>query len=182
MDFSNLFSNYSRSFGSPNVPVGNVVQDPSGTTWGPAVTRLTKTPINFTTGKAMDNPTDLGEYYPQGDKAKTITVNPLLDDPHETIRHESIHALMDQLPLKQQANIATSAPNFLSIANVVGRQAAGIPEIEVPAYMGSSPTSKFLGVSDDDRNAFVNHIQQTLMNLNPSMGNTFQRLLQSGQK
>lgn len=176
MDISNLFSNYASTFGSGKSSNGPVITP--GTTWGPAVTRLTHTPISFTTN-SLDAANAVGQF----DPAKgSITVNPTINDPSETIRHESIHALLNQLPPGQESNISASAPNYGSIANVLGRQVGGNTVQEVPAYMASSPTSKFLGVSNADRDQYVDHIQKVLMQLHPTLGTTLQRLIQSGQK
>jgi hypothetical protein len=64
-----------------------------GQTYGPAVSRITRTPINFT--DQMSAAKNAGEYDPA---TKAMTVNPRIDDAGETVRHESIHALLDQVP------------------------------------------------------------------------------------
>ncbi len=179
MDLASLFSSYMSNFGrSPSA--GGPIRDSSGTTYGPAMTRLTRTPLSFTDNpRAFQTPGAIGEYNPN---SKSIMVNPTINDPGETIRHESIHALLGRMPQQQQSDVAVGAPNYGAIANTLSKQVAGQMYQEVPAYMGSSPTSKFLGVSQKDRDDYLQHTRDVLMQLHPEIGAHFQRLLDSGNR
>jgi hypothetical protein len=177
-----LLADYAQRFSaSPHA----TVQD-GATSYGPAQTRLTHTPINFTTNtNDMVRPEDIGEYNPNTDR---MMVNPIINDPSETVRHESIHAVLNRINAQQEAKIAQSAPNFESIANSIYKIANNNSAFktsaaqEVPAYMGAAGYSQFKGVSDEQHDVYLRSVRDQLMRINPEAGATFQRLLDAGRR
>lgn len=134
-----------------------------------AVTRVTRTPIKFT--DKLSDSKDYGEYDPQ---TKTISINPNApSDLGTMIRHESIHALMDQVPGSGQ--MAAQSAGYPDIA----KQMAGVggdPTHESVAYMGSYPTSQILGISDRLREAFLDDFGTKLAAAAPDKASTWNRL------
>lgn len=146
-----------------------VMRTAPGETYGPAVSRITRTPIRFTENlsAAQNN----GEYDPA---TKTIAINPKAQSDVPTmIRHESIHALMDQVPGSGQ--MAAQSSGFPDIA----KQMAGVggdPSHEAVAYLGSYPTSQFRGLSDQIREGFLNDFGSKLSAADPVRGSAWSRL------
>lgn len=139
-----------------------------GTTYGPAVTRISRTPVSY--GDLPPNRS--GEFYP--DK-NTIKIDPNKGNVPQVTRHESIHAILNQLP-QAGAPQTTSAPGFMDIARRIQGQVAGDVENEVPAYMGQSPQSQFYGISDNDRNAYMQGLVGQLQKLDPNISTKMQKL------
>lgn len=144
------------------------VRTADGTTYGPAVSLVTRTPIEY--GNLPPNRS--GEYYP--DK-KSIKIDPNKGNVSQVTRHESVHALLDQLPQSGQPQ-ATSAPGFMDIARRIQGTVAGDVENEVPAYMAQSPTSQFYGINNSQRNEYMRGLVEQLNKLDPTLGQKMQRL------
>lgn len=145
-----------------------------GQSYGPAVSRITRTPINFT--DQMSAAKNAGEYDPS---TKAITVNPRIDDPGETVRHESIHALLDRVP--QSSAIAGSSSGYPEIQQVLSR-VGGDPRHEVPAYLGSAAGSQFVGLTDQMRQQFLDDFTRRLRLANSGASAQFQRVMDSSAK
>ena len=148
-----------------------VVRTADGTTYGPAQSLVSRTPIDFDEDMPANRQ---GEYFPQTNR---IHVNPNSKGfpVSQVLKHEQVHALLQTLP-NGGASQTTSAPGFMDIARRLQGTRAGNVEDEVPAYMAQSPTSEFYGVSDDQRNAYVNGLTQQLQKLDPTLAAKFQRL------
>lgn len=148
-----------------------VVQGADGTTYGPAQSRISRTPIEFT----EDMPAlRQGEYFPQSDK---IRVNPNSKGfpVHQVLKHEQIHAILSKLP-QEGVPQSTSAPGYSDIAQRIQGAVQGNPADEVPAYMGQSQTPGFYGISPEQRNAYIQGLQQQLTKLDPKIADRFARL------
>lgn len=137
------------------------------TTYGPSMSRVTRTPIRFA---PSDNK---GEYDPA---TKGITIDPTkTTNVPATVRHESIHALLDSVP--GAAAMATQSAGFPDIAKNITGGMGNAPD-EVPAYLGSYPTSQFLNMSEQARQAFLNDFRQRLAAAAPGQAQQFDRLQQ----
>lgn len=139
-----------------------------GTTYGPAMSRVTRTPIEY--GELP--PHRSGEFYPDKD---SIKIDPNKGNVPQVTRHEQIHALLNKLPMAG-APQTTSAPGFMDIARVIQPQIAGDIENEVPAYMGQQSNSGFYGISDAQRNQYMQGLVGQLQKLDPSIAQKMQRL------
>lgn len=144
------------------------MQTEPGVTYGPAVTRISRTPIEY--GELPPNRS--GEFYPD---RKSIKVDPRKGNVHTVTRHEQIHAILDNLPMGG-APQTTSAPGFMDIARVIQPQVAGEMEHEVPAYMGQQQNSNFYGISDNQRNMYMQGLMGQLQKLDPAIAQKMLRL------
>lgn len=149
----------------------HVVQGTNGTTYGPAQARISRSPIEFTEDMPQQRQ---GEYFPQTD---TIRVNPNSTGfpIHQVLKHEQIHAVLSKLPGEGTPQ-STSAPGYQEIASRVQGNVQGNMGDEVPAYMGQSQTPGFYGISPEQRNAYIQGLQQQLMKLDPKIAERFSRL------
>jgi hypothetical protein len=147
------------------------VRTEPGVTYGPAVSLVSRTPIDFDENMPANRQ---GEYFPGTNR---IHVNPNSKGfpTSQVLKHEQIHAILSQLP-QGGAPQTTSAPGFMDIARRIQGTRAGDVQDEVPAYMAQSPTSQFYGVSDDQRNAYVQGLAAQLQKLDPGLAARFQRL------
>ncbi len=139
-----------------------------GVTYGPAVSLVTRTPVEY--GELPPNRS--GEYYPD---SKSIKIDPRKGNVSRVTRHEQIHALLDRLP-QSGAPQATSAPDFMNIARSLQGTVAGDMQNEVPAYMAQQPNSGFYGISDLQRNNYIQGLAAQLQKLDPNIASKFQRL------
>jgi hypothetical protein len=155
--------------------IAALLQDPSsylspGEDFRPAATRISRTPLVFQKIREKQS----GQYDPS---TKSITVDPFkADDIQGTIRHESIHALLDRLP--NQDSLTTAQPGYSNIAAAVARVAGGNPAHEVPAYLGSAPNSQIPGIPDSVRNSYMGGLVQALFKLDPALA---RKITQLGQ-
>ena len=141
-----------------------VMRTEPGQTYGPAVTRITRTPVSFAPGA------NKGEYDPA---TKTIAIDPTKStDVPATTRHESIHALLDQVPGSQA--MAAQSTGYGDIAKHFAGM--GDPRDEAPAYLGAYPTSQFLGLGDQTRQAFLDDLGRRIKGASPSQATTWDRL------
>jgi len=150
-----------------------IIRTADGETYGPAQSLVSRTPIEYTEDMP---PNRQGEYFPQ---TNSIHINPKSKGfpINEVTRHEQIHAILNNLPQAGTPQ-TTSAPGFMDIARTIQGTRAGNVEDEVPAYMAQSPTSEFYGVSDQQRNAYVQGLLRQLQKLDPTIAARFQRLSQ----
>lgn len=141
-----------------------VMRTEPGQTYGPAVSRITRTPITFAPGA------NKGEYDPA---TKTISIDPTkTTDLGATTRHESIHALLDQVPAAPQ--IAANSAGYGDIQKFFSG-GMGNPRDEAPAYLGAGG-AQFMGLSDTLRKAFLDDFQERLGGASPQAAQTFQRV------
>lgn len=166
MNLSDLISNLmSKKF--------SALQTEPGVTYGPAVSRSSRTPIQY--GSLPANRS--GEFNPQTD---TIKIDPIKGNVPAVTRHESVHALLSKLPNSGTAQ-SQAAPGFSSIAERMHGSVAGNMEDEVPAYMAMQPKPQFYGISDDQRNAYMQGLVGQLQKLDPSIASKMQQLSQRSQ-
>lgn len=142
-----------------------------GTTYGPAVSLISRTPIEY--GELPANRS--GEFYP--DK-NSIKIDPTKGNVSRVTKHEQVHALLNNFRAGA-APQTTSAPGFMDIARRMQGTVAGNMEDEVPAYMAQSPTSGVYGISDQQRNDYMNGLVGQLQKLDPNIAAKLQRLSQS---
>ena len=138
-----------------------------GVTYGPAVSLVSRTPISY----EELPPNRSGEFFPD---TKTIRIDPRKGNVSKVTRHEQIHAILDKLPM-EGAPQTTSAPGFMDIARRIQGSAAGQMENEVPAYMGAQ-NSQFYGISDEQRNAYMQGLVAQLQKLDPNIAQKMMRL------
>jgi hypothetical protein len=174
-----------------------VLQDgQEGVSYGPAMARRTRTPINFSRNEdpGLSGNTDPGNHLqflaslapmmkrfaPTG----TINVYPNSDENKvpgglsDTIRHEEVHALMhgsDVIGRLFGSDFSKIAPNDKEINNLAPyiKNRTGDPKLEIPAYA----TQK--GVyPEDQRQAFIQAFSQRLAASNPRAAQIYQLLTQ----
>jgi hypothetical protein len=149
-----------------------VVQGADGTTYGPAQSRISRTPIEFS--ENMPSARTQGEFIPAENR---IRMNPNSKGfpINQVLRHEQIHAVLNGLP---NAGVpqAEAAPGFSDIAQRVQGAATGNMGDEVPAYMGQSQTPGFYGISPEQRNAYIQGLQSQLVKLDPKIAERFAKL------
>jgi len=149
----------------------STVRTADGTTYGPAVSLVTRTPIDYT----EDMPSNRqGEYFPKDNKIR-INPNSKGFPTKQVLRHEQVHALLQGLP-QAGAPQTTSAPGFMDIARNIQGTRAGDVQDEVPAYMAQSPTSQFYGISDQQRNDYMKGLMDQLTKLDPGIAAKMTRL------
>jgi len=136
-----------------------------GLTYGPAVSRISRTPIRIN-----PNQTQSGLFDPE---SGVISINPNGGMEYgNTVRHESIHALLSKL---KNPEIGQTIPGFNEIAPAL-KNVGGTISHEVPAYMGAAPNSQFIGVSDKQRNDYVTGLVNAVQKLDPEIGKRLARL------
>lgn len=141
-----------------------VMRTEPGQTYGPAVSRITRTPISFAPG------VNKGEYDPA---TRSISIDPTKStDVGATIRHESIHALLDKVPGAPQMAAASTGYGDLQKFFSGGM---GDPRYEAPAYLGAGG-AQFLGLSDVVRKSFLDDFQNRLAAANPQAAQSFERV------
>lgn len=184
MDFQKLLDDLRNSFSSmPDLSKRPIRTEP-GVDYGPgmSMSRITRTPINWVRNMPDNNTRAMGEYDPS---TKGISIDPVKANDYtsvaETVRHESIHALLDKLPNEAKTLssinilpyfIKRIAPQLSPGSNVAG---------EIPAYLGAQPYSAFKGVSDEDRQMYVRILHQRLQQEDPDLAYKFKRILESGE-
>lgn len=156
-------------------PNGAVWTDPS-TSYGPAQSRYTHTPINFVNSGA---PTQAGEYTGSGGVGQ-ITINPNVaankGGVGTVIKHESIHALLDRLPDATQQSLAQAQPGYQAVANTLSPIVSGHMPYEVPAYMGSSKQG-YLGLPQTTQDQYTQALADHLNRNYPDIGKIFQQIM-----
>lgn len=146
--------------------------DPS-TTYGPAQSRITRTPINFTNQGDQWG----GLYDPNSNQ---ITVNPNnTGDVGRTVRHESVHAVMSNPQVQTAANqgpqmqsAIASMPHFIGdpTAEAASYISQNQPGMRVP---GSNITSNWPNAT---RNGALDEMMSNVRNMSPSSADQLQRL------
>jgi len=164
MDFSNLISNLL----SKKLVTARTAD---GTTYGPAESLVTHTPITY---GSLPGAGYAGDFNPQ---TNTIKIDPSKGNVSQITKHEQVHALLNRLP---NAGVAQtqSAPGYQNIATRLNGTVQGNLPDEVPAYMAQSPTSQTYGVSDAQRNAYMQGLVGQLQKLDPTIAAKLQRLSQ----
>lgn len=146
----------------------STVRTSDGTTYGPAVSLVSHTPIEY--GELPPNRS--GEFYP--DK-NSIKIDPNKGNVSRVTKHEQVHALLNNFRAGGAAQ-TTSAPNFMDIARRIQGTVAGNMEDEVPAYMAQQPTSGVYGISDQQRNEYMNGLVDQLQKLDPNIAAKMKRI------
>lgn len=168
------------------------VRDSNGTTYGPAVTRRTRVPIEF--GK-FDNEQQSGgfsgpslvpqilnllSFLPSSMRSNgSIKIDPTSPDNtnlHKSINHEEIHSLLQDLSFSGSLDHLQSAnPLYKAIASkLTGR--GGDPIQEVPAYMGAFEPAQNPGVEQSQRDSYVNYLANQLFKLDPKLASKYRSL------
>lgn len=141
------------------------VSSDGSTTYGPAVSRLTRTPIDFgpTDGKA-------GSY-----DGQRMLVDPSAASVPEVVSHESVHALLTPALLAA----ATSGPQAQSMLGVMPKF-AGDAQAEMPAYLATGEINRLPAggrVSPSTRAGALSEVIANLARQNPAAARTFNRLV-----
>lgn len=187
MDLVNSAREYMR-------PGSTAVWTKPGQSYGPAVSRLTRTPINFKDDPLHPNLS--GEFNTVPDNFLTrilpkslqdtsqITVYPKAKDTTDissSIRHEDTHATLDSLSRKDFLNLADRNPAYDLIEKKLGQAGrGGFAPAEVPAYMAETDPSNPYKISPDLRNAYVKRMIDQLSSIDPSMSQTYAKLARMG--
>jgi len=148
----------------------------NGVTYGPAVTRVSRTPIRFVNGFSGE-PNLQGRY----DNGRIVVapqkaLNYYGDNAgvSDVVKHESMHALMDQMPVSDQYAVAQSPANYSTIAPVVSMGFNGDPRDEVPAQMAQQTHSL---VVPQQRDKYLSSFMDTLQAHDPSLAGKISQLL-----
>lgn len=115
---------------------------------------------------------------PQNRGAMYITPN--RKDPKDTtatVRHETIHSLLDQAGVSDAdyVNLLHSNPNRGDLARsfLMGNRGGDIPQ-ELPAYLGQYHDTEMPGVNPAHRQGYLDQLAKMLLQKDPS-GNTLQK-------
>lgn len=177
-DLANLFKDQTR--------IGAMaVTDPrTGTTYGPAQSRYTRTNQQF-----IDDPTDRdsGHYYPQTKLKPAIEriniTSPDITDVPAAIRHEDTHALLSGLSHDQLQSVGQNNPAMQQVVDYLqkaGRQ--GWAGQEVPAYMAENDPNATFGIPGTLRNLYLQHMVQQLGTINPVLSKKYKTISGYGGK
>ena len=167
------------------IPVGNVIKV-GGETYGPAVTRISRTPLSFSTTEFKDLPGTQGQYLGQGPGLPPeIIIDPAASrsaygSVGPVIRHESIHAAMDHLPDEMQRDIAVSQPGYRKIANKLEKRWDGYMPVEVPAQMGQGGASGIGANRDvpiDKQKSYMSSFMDSLQAVDPEVAGMVGRII-----
>lgn len=165
-----------------------VLQD--GVSYGPAMSRRTRTPISFQEGSSSLN----GQFAPGNPLQNLVSLLPMLQrlkptgnitiypkSPEnagspgnigKTIRHEDIHALISQLQTDPTADATLPPGSFNSLAPYI-KNRSGNPVNEIPAYASEPGT-----YPEDKRQAFIQQMVAQLSKSNPKAAQIYQSLTQ----
>lgn len=166
-----------------------VLQD--GVSYGPAISRRTRTPISFQEGSPDNlngqftpgNPVQsLASLIPFLQKLKptgSITIFPKSPENLKdsgavgrTIRHEDIHALLSQLQTDPTSLPSLPEGSLNSLSPYI-KNRSGDPTREIPAYASES------GVfPEDQRKAFIDAMTAKIASSNPRAAQIYQSLTQ----
>ena len=151
-----------------------------GETYGPAIARFSRTPIDFVK-EFPGEPGKAGEFY---SKDNRIEVSPesaknLFGRDYgvgDTIKHESTHAIMSPESYIVQEGIARSQPGFSRISKAVSSKFEGPPGLEVPAQMAMR---HYLvpGVTQQQRDDYMSHFIDSLQAMNPEAAGKLGRMI-----
>lgn len=164
---------------------------PNGISYGPAVSRITRTPITF--GNINDDPQQSGNFEQPNIATQllnlipalrqkigqgSIQINPYSADNINTgtsIKHEEIHALLNNLNFTgKMEELAKNNPYYKQVASkLAGR--GGDPTLETPAYMGAFDSSQ-TPAPQQDRDNYVTYLGKQLVKIDPDMAAKFARL------
>lgn len=160
------------------------------TTYGPAQTAITRTPIDFTSlpkgkmGQTLAEPslmtmlTSLFSGRGLGPTGQTIYVDPSQPDMHRTILHEEVHAALD--PLENSgvlAKLNADNPFYNEIASRMSPSDLGrYPNSEVAAYTVTRDprlNTQYLNPDSDIQpswiDGYINALSNGLKSLNPKL-------------
>ena len=155
-------------------------------TYGPAQSRRSRTPIKFDTSES-----NAGKFTPPGEPTSTferilsvlpvlknfvnptgqITINPNnANDPEQTIRHESVHALLSNANESGQLDQLNAQNPFYqkivnSLTSPISASPAGTSQ-EIPAYALSGEGSK-VGMDAPATQGYINNLIKQFSKLDP---------------
>ena len=153
----------------------------NSTTYGPAQSRRTRTPIEFTSSEE-----NAGRYTPPSDfqqflskipllgqlinSAGTIKVNPAnTSDINRVVKHESVHALLNPLfQSGQLEQLNNQNPAYSPIAAKIMSSGVGDPNAEAPAY-STTGESGMIGVTNPLSSQYIDNLKQQLFKLDPKL-------------
>lgn len=164
------------------------LSDSNGITYGPAVTRKTRVPIEFS---RFDDREQSGTYngpslIPQllnllpfiPHSTGSIKIDPTSPDNtnlHKSINHEEIHSLLQDLSFTGSLDkLQSQNPYYKTIASKLSGR-GGDPIQEVPAYMGAFEP-KTLPVDQSTRDSYVNYLANQLFKLDPKLSSKYKSL------
>jgi len=101
----------------------------------------------------------------------------------DTIRHESIHALLsDALTKAGSTDLINSYrildqenPAYFDVAKKIVGKRGGITPVEVPAYAGQREFRQF-GIDPKTRAEYINSLIQSLQGIDPDASKTYKRI------
>lgn len=157
-----------------------------GTSYGPAFSRVTRTPITFgpvpeDRAGQYTNPTDLSNLLSSLPIVKNFlnrTGNIRIDPEStsnvgRTIRHEDVHSLLHNLDLSK---LNLENPSFLpALTSTPFQKLMGNPQRELPAYTATGESSQ-IGIPDPLSSAYLLHLQDQLFKIDPNLAKKFQQL------
>lgn len=156
---------------------GKFSQD--GVKYGPAMTRIGRTPVDFTT----NIPTTSGVYYPPVIYGKgQIKVNPANPDNKDimaTIAHEDLHSILSSLDWPRSGklkNMAETNPYYSTIAGSIGQTRGGDMPSEVPAYMGAYTDAFTPEIPTSLRTLYTNYFMKQLQQEDPIAAAKFAKI------
>jgi hypothetical protein len=161
------------------MPGGIVRQE--GVTYGPAMSRIGRTPIGFSQGIAESS----GRYATNDfNKRGTIIVNPASTDDSDigaTIRHEDIHSILRNLEPETSKGVNLqdlnkANPYYQQIADIVGKTRGGEMPSEIPAYMGAYSKAFTPDVPQNLQQLYTDYFQKQLQQFDPRAASGYGRV------
>jgi len=144
-----------------------------------AVTRITRTPIEFWMSNLSQEPKAVrGQYLPVDPDGKIQIVTdpnrpPNYGDLMNTIHHEDIHSALSRVPTQRFKDILSGSPGLDEGWRNSGR--AGTEALELPAYLGAYDPEK-IKIAPDARQRYINYM---ISQLPEREAGTFERILKS---
>lgn len=187
MDLQSLAASLKEMFS----PGSSAIYTAPGQSYGPAVSRLTRTPIKFTTSLGRDINGVYNEdlaLLPGKPPTTSISINPKSDEIQagmpisDIIRHEDIHALLDKTLSKASGPNADTyqALSMMqdenkyhpSIQAALQGHRGGYLPVEVPAYAGQHNYKQY-GIDPISRAGYVEDMIKNLKSIDPKASDIY---------
>ncbi len=112
----------------------------------------------------------------------SIRVNPANAPYNRTVKHEEVHALLNQLPPGQLEQLNKSIPIYQKILEQFP-SSFGNPDREIPAYAATNELTNIYQhpIQQDWRDAYIQKLHEGLQRLNPKLASYIQQLSISTQ-
>lgn len=150
-----------------------------------AYDRFTRTPIVFrqaqgAQGRTYDYPPTIIDKLKSlfsGDSDKNlIEVDPASQNPHQVLKHEIAHAILNKLSAGQLDQSNQNIDLFPAISGAFARSGFKDPSNEIPAYAASGELQNIGGVQPGWQDQYIQKLQQELLKRSPQIAKWYQSL------